>query len=54
MVNLACVNPTNSASAAALIWGTWTAADNWHGVDCSRNSDNGAITMLMLSFIRQV
>lgn len=52
MIDLACVNPTNSATAAALLWGMWTVADNWHDIHCSRISDNGAIAILMLSFIR--
>lgn len=46
-VYLACVNPTNSATAALLNWGTCAIADNWRDVDCSRNSDNGAITILI-------
>lgn len=46
-VYLACVNPTNSATAALLNWVTWAIADNWRDVDCSRNSDNGAIAILL-------
>lgn len=46
VVDLACVNPTNSATAAVLNRGTWAVADNWRDVDCSRNSDNGAIAIL--------